>query len=339
MGLRPIRRSTTSSSTRCSSAPAPTRRIEDLRAAAGVVKGKKVAANIKLALVVPGSGLVKRQAEAEGLDKIFIEAGFEWREPGCSMCLAMNADRLSPGERCASTSNRNFEGRQGAGRAHPPGQPGDGRCGCHRRPLRRYSQPNTKGSEQKQMIRCGSGDSTCVLQDRAWHLQDPPARPLGDRNGAAKQMHAESSPCSTGWCAARPRQRRYRRDHPQAVSQVDQAFRLRPLPVRRMALYSTTASRAWTAATRPLNKDFVLNQPRYQGAQVLLARDNFGCGSSREHAPWAMEDYGFRVIIAPSLRRHLLRQLLQERHPADRACPPRSWISCSTNVRRAKAIA
>ena len=94
-------------------------RIEDLRAAAAVVKGKKRAANVKLAMVVPGSGLVKEQAEKEGLDKIFIEAGFEWREPGCSMCLAMNDDRLAPGERCASTSNRNFEGRQGqGGRTH-----------------------------------------------------------------------------------------------------------------------------------------------------------------------------------------------------------------------------
>ena len=94
-------------------------RIEDLRSAAQVVKGHKVAASIKLAMVVPGSGLVKRQAEAEGLDKIFLAAGFEWREPGCSMCLAMNADRLEPGERCAATSNRNFEGRQGqGGRTH-----------------------------------------------------------------------------------------------------------------------------------------------------------------------------------------------------------------------------
>ncbi|HRF10586.1 MAG TPA: 3-isopropylmalate dehydratase large subunit [Candidatus Accumulibacter phosphatis] len=90
-------------------------RIEDLRAAAAVVQGRKVASNIRLALVVPGSGLVKRQAEREGLDEIFLAAGFEWREPGCSMCLAMNADRLEAGERCASTSNRNFEGRQGAG--------------------------------------------------------------------------------------------------------------------------------------------------------------------------------------------------------------------------------
>jgi 3-isopropylmalate/(R)-2-methylmalate dehydratase large subunit len=94
-------------------------RIEDLRAAAGVAKGRKVADNILQALVVPGSGLVKAQAEQEGLDRIFLDAGFEWREPGCSMCLAMNADRLEPGERCASTSNRNFEGRQGkGGRTH-----------------------------------------------------------------------------------------------------------------------------------------------------------------------------------------------------------------------------
>jgi 3-isopropylmalate/(R)-2-methylmalate dehydratase large subunit len=90
-------------------------RIEDLRAAAAIVKGRHVARTLKVAMVVPGSGLVKRQAEREGLDRIFTDAGFEWREPGCSMCLAMNADRLEPGERCAATSNRNFEGRQGAG--------------------------------------------------------------------------------------------------------------------------------------------------------------------------------------------------------------------------------
>ncbi len=90
-------------------------RIEDLRAAAQIVRGRRVAANVRLAMVVPGSGLVKEQAEKEGLDRVFRDAGFEWRQPGCSMCLAMNDDRLEPGERCASTSNRNFEGRQGAG--------------------------------------------------------------------------------------------------------------------------------------------------------------------------------------------------------------------------------
>jgi 3-isopropylmalate/(R)-2-methylmalate dehydratase large subunit len=94
-------------------------RIEDLRLAAAVVKGRRVASNVRLAMVVPGSGLVKVQAEREGLDKIFRDAGFDWRQPGCSMCLGMNADRLAPGERCASTSNRNFEGRQGeGGRTH-----------------------------------------------------------------------------------------------------------------------------------------------------------------------------------------------------------------------------
>jgi 3-isopropylmalate/(R)-2-methylmalate dehydratase large subunit len=94
-------------------------RIEDLRVAAAVVKGRRVAVNVRLAMVVPGSGLVKAQAEREGLDKIFRDAGFDWRQPGCSMCLGMNADRLAPGERCASTSNRNFEGRQGeGGRTH-----------------------------------------------------------------------------------------------------------------------------------------------------------------------------------------------------------------------------
>ena len=94
-------------------------RIEDLREAAAIAKGRKKADNVQRVLIVPGSGLVKEQAEKEGLHKVFIEAGFEWREPGCSMCLAMNADRLTPGQRCASTSNRNFEGRQGnGGRTH-----------------------------------------------------------------------------------------------------------------------------------------------------------------------------------------------------------------------------
>jgi len=94
-------------------------RIEDLRSAASVVKGRRLSAAVKAALVVPGSGLVKAQAESEGLDQVFLDAGFEWREPGCSMCLGMNADQLEAGERCASTSNRNFEGRQGrGGRTH-----------------------------------------------------------------------------------------------------------------------------------------------------------------------------------------------------------------------------
>jgi 3-isopropylmalate/(R)-2-methylmalate dehydratase large subunit len=119
MGLKPRTRVTDIKLDKVFIGSCTNSRIEDLRAAASVVKGRRIAANIRLALVVPGSGQVKIQAEKEGLDRIFREAGFEWREPGCSMCLAMNADRLEPGERCASTSNRNFEGRQGdRGRTH-----------------------------------------------------------------------------------------------------------------------------------------------------------------------------------------------------------------------------
>jgi 3-isopropylmalate/(R)-2-methylmalate dehydratase large subunit len=119
MGLKPRTRITDIKLDKVFIGSCTNSRIEDLRIAAAVVKGRRVAPNIRLALVVPGSGLVKAQAEKEGLDKVFKDAGFDWRQPGCSMCLAMNADRLEPGERCASTSNRNFEGRQGdGGRTH-----------------------------------------------------------------------------------------------------------------------------------------------------------------------------------------------------------------------------
>ena len=113
-------------------------RIEDLRAAAEIVKGQHVSEDLKAAMVVPGSGLIKEEAESEGLDSLFEEAGFEWRDPGCSMCLAMNADRLLPGERSASTSNRNFEGRQGhMGRTHlvsPATAAASALAGCLRDP-------------------------------------------------------------------------------------------------------------------------------------------------------------------------------------------------------------
>jgi len=115
MGLKPRTRMTDIRLDKIFIGSCTNSRIEDLRAAAAVVKGRRVASNIRLAMVVPGSGLVKAQAEKEGLDKVFRDAGFEWREPGCSMCLGMNPDKLDSGERCASTSNRNFEGRQGAG--------------------------------------------------------------------------------------------------------------------------------------------------------------------------------------------------------------------------------
>ena len=177
-------------------------RIEDLRAAAAVAKGRHVASNIKLAMVVPGSGLVKAQAEKEGLDQMFRDAGFEWREPGCSMCLAMNADRLEPGERCASTSNRNFEGRQGAGgRTH--------------------------------LVSPAMAAAAAI----AGHFVD--VRQLALAHGKIHRPQRARR-------AARPRQRRHRRDHPEAVPEIDQAHRLRRRTCSTPGAISTSASRAWT---------------------------------------------------------------------------------------------
>ena len=171
-------------------------RIEDLRTAAAVAKGYRVANGVH-ALVVPGSQLVKRQAETEGLDKVFKEAGFEWREAGCSMCLAMNPDKLAPGERCASTSNRNFEGRQGkGGRTH--------------------------------LVSASMAAAAAV----SGHFVD--TRTFGNRirrtnNASLHSTHRAGS-------ADGPLERRYRPDYPQAVSQADRADGLRQVPVLRLAV-------------------------------------------------------------------------------------------------------
>ena len=171
------------------------------------------------------------------------------------MCLAMNADRLEPGERCASTSNRNFEGRQGqGGRTHLVA--GHGGRGGGERPFRG----------------CEGGISHATIRKL----------PFGHR------------------AADRPRQRRYRPDHPQAVP--ERAF-IAPDSVRTCSttgVISTAVSRGMDSSGRPLNPEFVFNHQRYRDAKILLARHNFGCGSSREHAPWASSDHGIRVLIAPS---------------------------------------
>jgi 3-isopropylmalate/(R)-2-methylmalate dehydratase large subunit len=168
-------------------------RIEDLRAAATVVRGRKVSSRIRQAMVVPGSGLVKRQAEEEGLARVFLDAGFEWRSPGCSMCLAMNADRLEPGERCAATSNRNFEGRQGhGGRTH-------------------LVSPAMAAAAAVAVI-----SPTCETCSERRHE----AFYYADRYRGS----------------ARSRERRYRPDHPETVSEIDPARRLRRESVRCMAV-------------------------------------------------------------------------------------------------------
>lgn len=237
-------------------------RIEDMRAAAWVVQklGKRIASNVKLAMVVPGSGLVKEQAEREGLDKIFKAAGFEWREPGCSMCLAMNADRLEPGERCASTSNRNFEGRQGAGgRTHLVS--------------RRWPPPPRWKATSSTCASSADRQERTIMEQFTIHtgLVAPLDRENVDTDAIIPKQFLKSIK-RTGF----------------GPNLFDE-WR-----------YKDVGEPGQDNSKRPLNPDFVLNQPRYQGASVLLARKNFGCGSSREHAPWALQQYGFRAIIAPS---------------------------------------
>ena len=226
--------------------------IEDLRAAARVLKGKSVAKSIKQALVVPASTQVKMQAEAEGLDKIFVDAGFEWRQSGCSMCIGMNEDVLPPGERCASTSNRNFEGRQGkGGRTH----------------LVSPSMAAAAAVEGRFV------DVRAHVDRRLGHSV---MQPFKDHTGLTVPLD---------------------RIDVDTDQMVPKQFILRGTRDG----YGRDLFHDWRyLANGEPNPDFVFNFPRYKNASILLARDNFGCGSSREHAAWAVKDYGFKVIIAPS---------------------------------------
>ncbi len=223
-------------------------RIEDLRAAAAVVDGRTVAAGVE-AWVVPGSGLVKAQAEAEGLDRIFLAAGLQWRHAGCSMCLGVNGDIVLPGQRCASTSNRNFVGRQGPGARTHLMSPGDGggRCG--------------NGA----LDRCASVIDRRMKMEPLHDIDEvalPIARPNVDTDQIIPARYLQK-PRSTDFGPLLFRDLRFRNDG----SEVP---------------------------------DFILNRPSYRESRVIVAEDNFGCGSSREHAVWALCDYGFRVAIAPS---------------------------------------
>ena len=209
-------------------------RVSDLREAAAMVKGRRVAATVS-AMVVPGSAQVKAEAEAEGLDEVFRAAGFDWRSAGCSMCLGMNPDILSPGERCASTSNRNFEGRQGKG----------GRT--HLVSPRMAAAAAIEGH---------------FVDIRDWEHERGSGR---DHRGRR--------------LAPRPRRRRHRPDHPEAVPEAGRAHRLRRVPLLR------------------LDRD---GEIELEPNPILVAGPNFGCGSSREHAAWALQDFGFRAVVAPS---------------------------------------
>jgi len=269
-------------------------RIEDLRDAAKVAKGRKVADNVKLAYIVPGSGLVKKQAEAEGLDKIFKDAGFDWREAGCSMCLGMNPDQLEPKERCASTSNRNFEGRQGAqGRTHLVS------------PIMAAAAAITgKLTDIRDLVL----PTAVELETPASKWEDfvgtnpvPAAPAFGRVRKAEKGNESDNvKPESAGMpkftvlkgVAA-----------PLDMQNVDTDMIIPKQFLKTIKRTGLGKSAFFEIRYKPDGSeepDFVLNQEAYRQAKILVCGDNFGCGSSREHAPWAINDFGIRCLISTS---------------------------------------
>lgn len=277
-------------------------RIEDLRAAAAVVKGKKKADNVKHAMVVPGSGLVKEQAEAEGLDKIFTDAGFDWREAGCSMCLGMNPDILSPRERCASTSNRNFEGRQGAlGRTHlmsPVMAAAAGIVGklADVRALTEYKasphidafKPSTPSAKPKVDERVETDD------DAKESLADQPEDSSPAVNATAEKGSQGLPKFLVHKGIAAPLDR--------SNVDTDAIIPKQFLKTIKRTGLGTALFHGWRYNDDGTpNPEFILNQAPYTNSKTLISiGPNFGCGSSREHAPWALLDFGIKCIIAPS---------------------------------------
>ncbi|KAJ4300509.1 3-isopropylmalate dehydratase [Collariella sp. IMI 366227] len=278
-------------------------RIEDLRAAAQVVKGKKVASNIKRAMIVPGSGLVKDQAEQEGLDKVFVEAGFEWREAGCSMCLGMNPDILSPKERCASTSNRNFEGRQGAqGRTHlmSPVMAAAAAIAGKLADVRKLSQYN--GSPHIEAASTGKAhfDERIETDDHEKEMladqpedSSPQVNTTLTRQGAASAAGGLPKFTVLKGIAA-----------PMEKANIDTDAIIPKQflkTIKRTGLGTALFYEMRFLEDGSENPSFVLNREPYRASKIIVCTGpNFGCGSSREHAPWALNDFGVKSVIAPS---------------------------------------
>lgn len=262
-------------------------RIEDLRNAARIAKGRKVAANVE-AMVVPGSGLVKKQAEDEGLAAVFMEAGFDWREAGCSMCLGMNPDQLLPKERCASTSNRNFEGRQGAGgRTHlmSPEMAAAAAIAGHLVDCRQFI---TQDLGLAGVLLRIEDDSSKLYANGQITRPKALASQIVIENPSVGNMKFSSF---QGIAA------------PFDLQNVDTDM---IIPKQFLKTVSRDGlgknlffSARYDADGKP-KAEFVLNQSRYKNAEILIAGDNFGCGSSREHAPWALKDFGIKVVISTS---------------------------------------
>ena len=272
-------------------------RIEDLRAAARIINGKKIAPTLKRAMVVPGSGLVKKQAESEGLDKIFVDSGFEWREAGCSMCLGMNPDILSPKERCASTSNRNFEGRQGAGgRTHlmSPVMAAAAAIVGKLADVRKFSDENVSQAKTQPKMQLDPDLPEVDTDDDLERILDLPED---------NQLHADKVTAS--FSGGQPKFTTIRGiAAPMERSNVDT-----DAIIPKQFLKTIKRTGLGTALFYALRynedgaekPDFVLNKEPYRHAKMLVVTGpNFGCGSSREHAPWALLDFGITCVIAPS---------------------------------------
>lgn len=293
-------------------------RIEDLRAAAKVVRGHKKADSVKLALVVPGSGLIKLQAEREGLDRIFEEAGFTWREAGCSMCLGMNPDILDPEERCASTSNRNFEGRQGArSRTHLMSPAMAAAAGVVGRfvDIREFQyqdsvdEPRISVSsnedealqnavyEHEKEIPGSREDASEVDDD---HIRDIPPNEhklKETQSDGDKPAPAGMDPftCVSGIAAPLDKAN----VDTDAIIPKQFLKTIKRTGLSKGLFYELRFTK--DAQGNDVPTDFILNQPHFNKSSILVVTgDNFGCGSSREHAPWALKDFGIRSIIAPS---------------------------------------
>jgi 3-isopropylmalate dehydratase len=270
-------------------------RIEDLRAASKVVKGKQIASNVKRAMIVPGSGLVKEQAEAEGLDKVFTDAGFEWREAGCSMCLGMNPDILSPKERCASTSNRNFEGRQGAqGRTHlmSPAMAAAAAIVGKLADVREHVVASPVLGKVQPKIDVQQDAEELDTEEELERILDQPADNEPHTNIAGGSSAGLPKFTTLKGIAA-----------PMNRSNVDTDAIIPKQFLKTIKRTGLGSALFYELRYKDGQEDpeFILNQGIYRNSKILVVTGpNFGCGSSREHAPWALLDFGIKCIIAPS---------------------------------------
>jgi 3-isopropylmalate dehydratase len=277
-------------------------RIEDLRSAAKIVLAAgpdaKVAPNVH-AMIVPGSGLIKQQAEAEGLDAIFKRAGFDWREAGCSMCLGMNPDQLAPGERCASTSNRNFEGRQGAGgRTHlvSPAMAAAAAMTGKLTDVRKFI-----GADADAKIAAGP---TLKLASALDFLDDPVLPSPSPEQPAAKAASSTPLPAATTPSSVQKFIVLKGIAAPMYIENVDTDMIIPKQFLKTLKRTGLANALFYTLRKNPHtgeDTDFILNRAPYNQAKILVCTGkNFGCGSSREHAPWSLNDFGIRCVIAPS---------------------------------------